>query len=263
MTKLVHADLTYALRGIGFRVHNALGPGHKEEDYEKATAWALQSDGIPFLQQPVYRIDYKDWQIGEYRPDFIIGNKAVLADLKATSAIEALHKAQVLSYLRVTDVELGLIMNFGGAAMQFERLPNFLRDRKAVRRPVCAPAGILYPELPNGTIDALSEVHYTLGPGFLHQVYRRATRRELMLRNVNFSYIKTLPLRFENHEIGQRPTRLFLVEQKLLVATMSLQQITDVHQARLRWAMRQLHCSLGLIANFYPTELQVQFVRLG
>lgn len=263
MTKLVQADLTYALRGIGFRVHNALGPGHREEDYEKATVWALQSDTLPFLQQPVYRIDYKKWQIGEYRPDFMIGDKAVLVDLKATSAIEALHKAQVLSYLRVTDAELGLIMNFGGASMQFERLPNFLRDRKAVRSQARTPVGILYPDLTNAMIDALSEVHYTLGPGFLHQVYRRAARRELILRNVNFTYIKTLPLRFENHEIGQRPTRLFFVEQKLLVATVSLQQVTDVHQAKLRWAMRQLQCSLGLIANFHQTELQVHFVRVG
>ncbi len=126
-----------------------------------------------------------------------------------------------------------------------------------------APAGILYPEVTNTLIDALSEVHYTLGPGFLHQVYRRAARRELILRNVNFTYIKTLPLRFENHEIGQRPTRLFFVGQKLLVATMSVQQVTDIHQAKLRWAMRQLHCSLGLTANFHQTELQVHFVRLG
>jgi len=263
MTKLLHADLTYALRGIGFRVHNALGPGHKEEDYETATAWALRDDGMSFLQQPVYRVAYKEWQIGEYRPDFVIGNNAVLVDLKATSTIEALHKAQVLSYLRVTNADLGLLMNFGGAAMQFERLPNFLRDRKAVRRKTPAPTGIIEPELTNTMLDALVEVHYTLGPGFLHQVYRRATRRELMLRNVNYTYIKALPLRFETHEIGQRPTRLFWVEEKLLVATVSVQQVTDVHQARLRWAMRQLHCSLGLIANFYPTELQVQFVRLG
>lgn len=263
MTKLLQADLTYALRGVGFRIHNALGPGHSEQDYEKATAWGLHSDGIPFLQQPVYRLDYKNWQIGEYRPDFMIGEKAVLVDLKATSAIESLHKAQMLSYLRVTDVELGLLMNFGGASMQFARLPNFLRDRKVVRSQAHAPTGILYPEITNGIIDALSEVHYTLGPGFLHQVYRRAARRELIFRNINFTYIKTLPLCFENYEIGQRPIRLFFVEQKLLVATVSLQQVTDVHQARLRWAMRQLHCSLGLIANFYPTELQMHFVRLG
>lgn len=263
MTKLIHADLTYALRGIGFRIHNALGPGHREEDYEKAMAWALHSADISFLQQPTYRIDYKNWQIGEYRPDFIIGNKAVLVDLKAASVIEALHKAQVLSYLRVTDVELGLIMNFGGALMQFERLPNFLRERKANRSQARVPVDMLYPELTNGIIDALSEVHYTLGPGFLHQVYRRAVRRELILRNVNFVYMKTLPLCFENQEIGQRPVRLFLVEEKLLVATVSLHQVTDVHLARLRWAMRQLHCTLGLVANFHLTELQVQFVRLG
>lgn len=263
MTQLLHADLTYKLRGMGFRIYNELGPGHREEDYQEALEWVLRSEGIAFLPQQMFRIDYKNWQIGEYYPDFVFANNALVVDLKATAEIEPLHKAQVLSYLRVTNAELGMIMNFGGLSMQFERLPNFMDNRRTSSGPRQSPEGILYPELTNLIIDALHEVHCVLGPGFLHQIYRRATRRELMIRRVNFDYIKELPLRFEGYEIGRRPTQLYHIEKKLLLATVALHNVTGVHMAKLRWAMKQLGCRLGLIANFHPTQLDIEFIRIG
>ena len=63
--------------------------------------------------------------------------------------------------------------------------------------------------------------------------------------------------------IDRRPTRLFVVEQKLLVATVALAQITSKHTERLRWAQRETGCPLGLIANFYPSALDLRFYRLG
>ena len=63
-------------------------------------------------------VDYKDWQCGEYRPDFTFADDAVIVDLKAALQILPLHKAQVLSYLQVAQAELGLIMNFGGASIR-------------------------------------------------------------------------------------------------------------------------------------------------
>jgi len=249
MSNLLHADLTYKLRGIGFRIYNALGPGHLEDDYERALLWALQNEGVAFENQPDIPVDYKGWQVGLYRPDLTFSNRALILDLKATAQIEPLHKAQVLSYLRVTDAELGMIMNFGGASMQFERLPNFMDRRKPNACRFEVQEGLLYAKLTNQIIDVLQTVHVTLGPGFLHQVYRRSTQREMMLRMINFDYIKELPLRFEQCEIRQRPTRLFHVEEKLLVATVALQSVGEEHLATLRWAMKQLDCQLGLIAN--------------
>lgn len=261
MSTLLHAELTYALRGIGFRIYNALGPGHPEKDYDQAVQVALQSDGIDFESQPVFRIDYKDWQVGEYRPDFTFANNAVVVDLKVAPTIEPLHKGQVLSYVKVIGAELGMIMNFGGPSMEFERLPNFMDGRNFDQK-VSPPEGILYPELTNQLIDLLLEVHSTLGPGFLHQIYRRATRRELDLRMINYDVIKELPLLFEGHQISMRETRLFHIEQKVLLATFALRKVEESHLQKLRWAMKQLNCRLGLIANFHPTHLEIRFARL-
>jgi GxxExxY protein len=193
----------------------------------------------------------------------MLAGGAVVLDLKATTTIEALHKAQVLSYMAVTNAELGLIMNFGAASLQFERFPNFLTNRQPQQNLVTSPMDGLYPELTRRLLDVLFTAQRTLGPGFLHQIYRRATRIELSHNQMNHSYLKELPLRFQGQAITHKETRLFWIEQRLLLATVALTQVTHVHTEKLRWAMRETNCQLGLIANFYPSQLEVRFIRLS
>ncbi|MBV7339810.1 GxxExxY protein [Chloroflexi bacterium TSY] len=102
---------------------------------------------------------------------------------------------------------------------------------------------------PPPILDALYEVHYLVGPSFLHQVYRRAVRIELGIQGVNHEYIKELPLRFENVELGRKPTRLFWVESKILAGIGALKQLTPRHTEKLRWAMSELGCLLGSLSR--------------
>jgi GxxExxY protein len=263
MTQLLHRELTYYLRGLGFRIHKVLGGGHPESNYEAAMVAGLEADHIPFRHQSKYYVYYRNQQVGEYRPDFTLADGALQLDLKATPRILALHKAQLLSYLAVTQAELGLIMNFGAGSMQYERLPNFLEGRPRVALPITPNEHWLYFALTRQVLDALYAVHGTLGPGFLHQVYRRATRIELAHQGLAFTYVQELPVRYNGQVLDTRPTRLFIVEQKLLVATVALAQIKPTHSERLRWAQRETGCPLGLIANFYPSALDIRFYRLG
>lgn len=265
MTELLHADLTYTLRGIAFSVHNELRGGHEEAVYETALAYAFEDAGVPYQEQPVYHIEYRGQQVGEYRPDFAVGGGRVLIDLKAAPQVQPFHKAQMISYLAVTHAELGLIMNFGAQAMQIERIPNFLAHRQVEANPPPIPEDgkLLYPELCHRTLDALAQVHHTLGIGFLHQVYRRAARVELAARYIEHDYLKELPISYKGHVIKMTPTRLLLVENKLLLATVAMQAIPTSASERLRWAMNVTGARLGLIVNFYGTRLGLQFVRQG
>ncbi|MEZ4733387.1 MAG: GxxExxY protein [Caldilineaceae bacterium] len=262
MTSLLHKELTYYLRGLGFRIHNALGGGHPEKHYETAVVAGLEADHIPFLHQHTYWITYRNQQIGQYRPDFTLANGAVQLDLKATPQITSLHKAQLLSYLAVTNAELGFIMNFGARSMQYDRLPNFLssRQRSPIRRPL--DPKLLYPELTNQVLDVLYTVHFTLGTGFWHKVYRRATRIELRHLGVPFVFLRELPLTYAGQVIAMRPTRLMVVEQKVLLATVALDRITATHTEKLRWAQQITGCQLAMLANFAPTQLDVRFLRI-
>src|SRR5215212_6784125 len=119
MSELIFAEFVYYVQGLGFRIHNELKGGHAEQDYEEAVVWLLDRDGVPFRRQPVYQVIYKGQQVGKYRPDLIVGEDPTLLELKAVPDILPIHEAQGLSYLAVTGFELALIMNFGGAAMQY------------------------------------------------------------------------------------------------------------------------------------------------
>lgn len=263
MTHLLHGELTYYLRGLGFRIHKKLGGGHPESNYEAAMVAGLEADHMAFRHQPTYYVYYRNQQVGAYRPDFTLADGALQLDLKATPLILPLHKAQLLSYLAVTQAELGLIMNFGAGSMQYDRLPNFLAGRARVAVPTIMPnKHLLHFDLTRHVLDTLYAVHSALGPGFLHQIYRRATYIELAQQGVAFTYLKELPVYYGGQVIDRRPTRLFVVEQKLLVATVALAQITPKHTEKLRWAQREMGCPLGLIANFYPSALDLRFYRL-
>jgi GxxExxY protein len=263
MTELLHANLTYQLRGLAFHIHNELRGGHEEAVYEAALSYALESAGVPFMRQPVYHVAYRNQQVGEYRPDFVLADGGVVVELKATPAIEPLHKAQTISYLAVTGAALGVIMNFGGELLQVERIPNFLGRRVAAESILATPDAetSLYAQLTNDTLDALGYVHRTLGPGFLHQVYRRATRIELAHRRIKHDYLKELPLRYNGHVIKMTPVRLLLIENKLLLATVALKSIATGEVERMRWAMKLVGAQLGVIVNFYGTRIEPQFVR--
>lgn len=263
MMHLLHKEIVYYVQGLGFRIHSALGGGHAEEDYENALAHLLQRDGIPFLRQPLYRIQYQGRQVGEYRPDLVLKDGMLLLELKAASVISGLHVAQTISYLGVTGAELGLIMNFGGRSMQFKRVPNFITQRQAqVQAHRSVDVGsLLFPELVGTVLDGLYQIHHQLGPGFLHQIYRRSARIELGERGLAVRLLKELPLRFDGITIGVKPVRLLLVEDKILVATVAMKGIESADAEKLRWAMSAVGVRLGIIANFYPSALDVRFQR--
>lgn len=257
---LLHAELTYYLRGVAYQVHRALGGGHAEQAYENAFCIGLDRDGTPYRRQPQIHVSYKGWQVGEYYPDVMLAEGRVLLDFKAAPMIEALHKAQVLSYLAVTNAELGLLLNFGASSMGFERLPNFLGNRKPFVWTSIPHPGFTCADITDQVLSALHEIHHELGPGFLHQVYRRAVRHELSLRSLNFDYLKELPVHFDTQVVGTSQTRLFLIERRVLLGIIAAQAVTAQQTERLRWAMRETAAQLGLIANFYPSKLQVQFL---
>lgn len=150
--------------------------------------------------------------------------------------------------------------------MQFARLPNFLRgDAKqpvAFANPIPLPSDLLYSDLAVRIIDVLTEVQQTLGPGFLHQVYRRSTRIELTTQGVSHQYIKNLPISFAGQQIGEQKTRLLYIDRKMLVATVALREVLPAHTEKLRWAMGELQCQRRLLANFYSGHLGVRFFRL-
>jgi GxxExxY protein len=264
MTKLLYADLAYAIRGVLMQVHNALGPGLPEAFYDEAAGIGFQEMGIACERQKSFYVYYEDIQVGHYIPDAVFAGDKVLLDYKVENDITPLHKAQVISYLKVTDADLGLVANFGAASLQVERLPNFLRDKQPrfEWQPRPLPDDMLYPDLAVRLFRCLHKVHFALGPGFFHRVYRRATTVELERSGLNCRYVKELPVCFHDHHLGSVPCRLIVVDDKIAIAAFALSEVGKAEQRALYARLCQLDLQLGLLANFHSTRLDIQPVRV-
>lgn len=127
---LKHADLTEKLIGIFFNIHDELGHGFLESVYEQAFSVVLAENNIFFRRQMAVPVWFHGQQIGEFRADLLVDGK-VLVELKTGRDIEPAWEKQLLNYLRATDVEVGLLFNFGPNA-QFKRYA-FENDRKNPR----------------------------------------------------------------------------------------------------------------------------------
>ncbi|MCX6030770.1 MAG: GxxExxY protein [Chloroflexi bacterium] len=128
---LKHAELTEKVIKIFYQVYNELGFGFLESVCENAMAIALIEAGIRVRQQVPIPVYFRGQQVGDFRCDLLVEDKVIL-ELKAVKAITPEHHAQALNYLRATEVEVALILNFGERP-DFKRLV-FDNDRKRLSR---------------------------------------------------------------------------------------------------------------------------------
>ena len=125
-----HWDLCHQIVGVFYSVYNELGYGFLEAVYEEALAIGLQEAVLSASRQVPTPIWFHGRTIGEYKADVIV-NRVVLLELKAARVLDSSHEAQILNYLRATDIEVGLLLNFGPKP-QFKRFV-FENDRKGIR----------------------------------------------------------------------------------------------------------------------------------
>ena len=97
--------------GAALAVHRRLGPGFLESIYSKALCIELDARGLPFEREKPIEVVYRGVPIRGQRIDLIIGGRVVV-EVKAVAAIEPIHVAQVVSYLRTTGLRIGLLINF-------------------------------------------------------------------------------------------------------------------------------------------------------
>ena len=110
-----YEELTDKIIGVFYKVYNVLGYGFLESVYENALKIEFGKSGICFENQVPIKVYYKGENVGDYFADFIIEGKIVV-EVKALSEFSGNEKGQLLNYLRATDLEVGLVLNFGREA---------------------------------------------------------------------------------------------------------------------------------------------------
>lgn len=107
-----HEELTGRVIGVFYEVYNELGHGFLESVYQKSLAIALNEAGIQASLRVPVPVWFRGRKVGNFYADLVVG-KLVLVELKAGRALEPAHEAQLLNYLRATEIEVGLLLNFG------------------------------------------------------------------------------------------------------------------------------------------------------
>lgn len=107
-----HEELTKQIIKIFYQVYNELGYGFLEKVYQNSLYLALKQEGLEIDAQRKIKVWFRGYEVGEYFADLIV-NDLIILELKATETILDEHETQLLNYLRGTEIEVGLLLNFG------------------------------------------------------------------------------------------------------------------------------------------------------
>jgi len=118
---LIHEELTAAIRQTAFEVHRYFGKGFLEKIYENALQNRLGKQGIHVDTQVALSVQDEDGTVvGNYVADMLVDEK-ILIEIKATNKLSTDHNAQIINYLKATNIEVGLLINFGSQRIQIKR----------------------------------------------------------------------------------------------------------------------------------------------
>ena len=120
---MLHKEISNAIIGAGMAVLNELKPGLDEKLYENALVIELTSSGHTVEQQKEFPVHYRGRFIGKLIPDLIVDGKVIL-DTKVVTAFNDAHTAQMLGYLNITGLSVGLLLNFHDSKLTWKRVVN-------------------------------------------------------------------------------------------------------------------------------------------
>ncbi len=116
---LLHKEITSAIISAFYTVYNTLGYGFLEKVYENALVIELEKQGLKVQTQVPIQVYYEEKNVGNYFADLLV-SETVIVELKATEKLISAHEAQLINYLKATQFEVGLLLNFGKEA-KFKR----------------------------------------------------------------------------------------------------------------------------------------------
>lgn len=129
---LLFPELSYEIVGAAYEVFNGIGYGHQEKFYQRALAKVFAEKKIPYKEQVYTPLKFKDEVIGRQYLDFLVDGK-VIVELKKDARFSKAHIDQVISYLRTSDIQLAILINFAESGVVFKRivnLPNYHKQQE-------------------------------------------------------------------------------------------------------------------------------------
>jgi GxxExxY protein len=117
----LHQELTKDILASAFRVHNSLGCGLLERVYGKAMSWDLKLNNRQVVEEKEFKVVYREKEVGAYYGDLVVDER-VIVEVKSVEKLDNVHRAQLLNYLRISGMRVGLLLNFANPKLEYERI---------------------------------------------------------------------------------------------------------------------------------------------
>lgn len=275
--------ITREIIGAAIEVHRELGPGKPEAAYECALCRELELRGIAFQAQKPLPLIYKGVQLDcGYRLDLLVLD-VVVVEVKALEALVPVHDAQTLTYLKLGEWKLGLLLNFNVAVLKqgIRRLVLGLEEEGRITAEARGAPRVSdrggEPEpgervglrgdcetnrVSQAVLDAALEVHRHLGPGLLASAYEACLCHELSLRRIPFERRVQVPLSYKGQALGETDEVSLLVDGQVVVVPKAVSELLPVHEADVLSQLRLGGWPQGLLLNFNTVALRDGLRRL-
>ena len=266
MTEIIHKELSYQVVGCLFDVHNEVGPGVREECYQKAIEHRLRDGGIPFIAKPGTRREliYRGVVVDIFEPDFVVAEQVILELKHQVEGFVPENESQVLNYLKFWNLELGLLANFALDKAHYHRIPRqpppplFSENYESIASLIQAEHK---PTL-RAIRDGLFEIFQMIGLGYTATTYQKIALVELRWRQLSVATELIVEPIFMERRLPHSPISPFIVDGMVCV---QIDAINDDVSARLIRTMqthlRLTGMPLGIVASFGRHQLTIKGVR--
>jgi GxxExxY protein len=266
MSKIIHKELSYAVNGCIFGVHNDVGPGLREECYQRAMEVRLRDDRIRFASKPHTRREL--WHRGEvadvFEPDFVVEDSLILELKSQREGLSRANFIQTLNYLKCWDLPLGLLTNFAEAQSVIERVPfeprNIAPDEDyRFIKPMLTPR--LREEL-RVVRDALLAVHREFGIGYSDTTYRSLVDIETRYRGLTCQRELQVTPELNGQHLPISPITPLRIGQDILVEVEALHDHITARAVRtMQSHLKFTGAKIGVIVNFGKNSFDIRGVR--
>jgi GxxExxY protein len=133
-------DITYRILGCAMGSHREIGPGKRENTYQRSMEVRFTDAGLAYVAQKVLEVHDQGVLVGYYIPDFVVED-VVIVEIKALSWLDNSHLRQIIGYMAVTGCPIGLLINFGRRSLEYRRIfpPKDITEHRASRQWLYVP----------------------------------------------------------------------------------------------------------------------------
>jgi GxxExxY protein len=245
-------------------VHREIGPGLDETVYSQALSMELAAMNIEHECQVALPLIYKETRLDcGYRIDVLV-KRQLLIELKAVEKLHPIHEAQLITYLRLSKIRLGLLLNFGQLVLRDGIRRRANSQTRVPPQPIPkTPGADKFDSLAAEVIAAGLEVSRVLGSGLLRSAYEAALAHELSLRGIKCERKQPINLVYRNQRILSLKELPLVAEGHLMVSCVSSKSIELVTLACQRSLLKASGIEHGLCFNFHSESLETEIRRIS